>query len=340
MSFCRASLGNSRGWCRTFWRSLRNASLGKPRVHAKKVVQKMRDRLQHNKNVSDVSMNSEKMHISIWTLFMASSMQAALHMDLSYAKNLEIFKNYEFENVESLFSITRMMIGGNSEIKNVFFADAASLLWEKFTLLNDLYVYSDYVLCLGKTHGPEDAIREWDHQVSTFKMYHTFRELQGLDGAPINFEWKVFPGATALDLLHKIQADVEGKHIVSDRIIFMSMFNDIDLDKNRNEDSCTTTSREIKEYASNFNDGHWAFQGLGEENKWYQRYAINCCGNWDLRASQMVEDFENSGHPVFQGVNPLGRGILKKKKIETPSISGEYCNRDLLYRTIRSANQL
>ena len=63
-------------------------------------------------------------------------------------------------------------------------------------------------------------------------------------------------------------------------------------------DSCAITSRKIKEYASNFHDGHWAFLGPGEESKWYQGYATNYGGDWDLRASQMVEDFENSGLPL------------------------------------------
>ena len=144
-----------------------------------------------------------------------------------------------------------------------------------------------------------------------------FRELQGLDGEPIDFEWQNFPGATSLDLLLKIQRDLEGKRTTpedfSDRIIFMSMFNDIVLDKKGNEYSCNTTAREIIEYASGFNDRHSAFLGPGEESTWCQGYAINCGGKWDLRASQMVEDYENSGHPVFQGISPLGRGILKRK---------------------------
>ena len=80
-----------------------------------------------------------------------------------------------------------------------------------------------------------------------------------------------------------------------------------------NEDSCALTSRKIREYASNFNDGHCAFLGPGEESKWYLGYATDYGGKWDLRASQMVEHFENSGHPVFHGVSPLGRGTLKKK---------------------------
>ena len=61
-----------------------------------KVVQHMKDRLGYDESVSEISMDSEKMHISIWTRLMASSMQAALHMDPSYEKNVEIFKNSEF----------------------------------------------------------------------------------------------------------------------------------------------------------------------------------------------------------------------------------------------------
>ena len=77
----------------------------------------------------------------------------------------------------------------------------------------------------------------------------------------------------------------EPKHLIfSDRIIFMSMFNDIELERKDNEDSCALTSRKIKEYASKFNDGHWAFLGPGEESKWYQGYAAEYGGKWDLRA--------------------------------------------------------
>ena len=65
-------------------------------------------------------MNLEKMDISIWTRFVASSMQTALHMDPSYKENVEIIKNSEFENIKGLFSITRMMIEGNSELRTYF----------------------------------------------------------------------------------------------------------------------------------------------------------------------------------------------------------------------------
>ena len=166
---------------------------------------------------------------------MASSLQAALHMDQNYEKNLELLKNSEFESIKVLFGITRMMIEGNSEIKNVFPADVASSLWKK----------PEIKWTKARVHGPEDTIKRWNDQVSTLKMCHIFRELQGLNG-----ELEIFPGATALDILQEIQADLKGKHVTSenfsDRIIFMSMFNDIVLKKKDNEDFCAIASRKIK----------------------------------------------------------------------------------------------
>ena len=160
------------------WYSVQHASGN--REYTRKVVQNIKNQPRHDENISEISVNSEKMHLSIWTRFMASSMQAALHMDPSYEKNLELFKNSEFENIKVLFGITRMMIEGNSEIMNVFPADVASSLWEKHVLLKEkaikltkarVYVCSDSVLCLGKQNGPEDAIRRWNDQVPTLKSY-------------------------------------------------------------------------------------------------------------------------------------------------------------------------
>ena len=123
----------------------------------------------------------------------------------------------------------------------------------------------------------------------------------------------------------KIQKHLEGRRIrfesFSDRVIFMSMFNDID-------------------FASRFIDRHWVFLGPGEKGKWYQGYAVNC-GKCELRASPIVEEFENSGNPVFKGVGPLGRGTLKMRSgRNTTHFNGEFDNIDFLFRTVHAANQL
>ena len=148
------------------------------------------------------------------------------------------------------------------------------------------------MLCLGGLNAHDDAIRRWKDKVSTLQMYNTFRSLQGLDGEPIEFEWKIPPGFSALQLLHTIQNDLEGKCInpeeFSDRIIFMSMFDHIDLEKKGNEDTCALTSGTIRDYASKFKDGHYV-------KIRYDDYESKFEGKWDLRASKMLDDFENSG---------------------------------------------
>ena len=160
--------------------------------YSRKVVQDINDRLGHDEKIS------EKKHMSIWTRFMVSSMQAALHMDLSYGKNLKVFKNSQFEN-KSLFGNTRMMTERNLEcisrsrceftLGKLVLLEEQTLKWTKARV----FVHSDFVLCMGKQHGPEDAIK-WSDQVC-----FTFRELRRLDGDPIDFEWKVFPRAQAFD---------------------------------------------------------------------------------------------------------------------------------------------
>ena len=99
--------------------------------------------------------------------------------------------------------------------------------------------------------------------------------------------------------------------------------------------------RAIRDYASKFKDGHCAFLLPGEENKWYHDYESNHEGKWDLRDSKIVDEFEKSGHPVFEGTSPLGWGIFKRKKgKDTIHFNGKHSNIDLLYRTVHSANQL
>ena len=167
-----------------------------------------------------------------------------------------------------------------------------------------VHAYSDSVLCLGKIHDPGEAIEQWKGQMTTFQVENSFSELLGLDGFPIDFEWTIVPGFTALQILHKIQSDLDGAHNeleeFIDRIIFMSMFNDIDLNKKGNEASCTLTSTKIQGYASNFVKGHWAFIGPGSEETWFRWYNYKPDGRWDSIASRMVKNFEETGHTCVQ----------------------------------------
>ena len=100
-------------------------------------------------------------------------------------------------------------------------------------------VCADSVLCLGKMFDNRDAIVRWEGQVEEFKMSASYKELLVIDGEPIEFEVNILTGFSSLQLLQKIQNDLRERNIqpekITDRIIFMSMFNDIDWTRKGND---------------------------------------------------------------------------------------------------------
>ena len=103
----------------------------------------------------------------------------------------------------------------------------------------------------------------------------------------------------------KIQKDLQKQNIepetFEDRIMFMSMFNDIDWTRRGNSEQCISNSEQVKIYAKKFTQGHRTFLGPGSEKNWCGKSNYFSGGNWQDRANMMVEQFEESGHPVSAG---------------------------------------
>ena len=92
-----------------------------------------------------------------------------------------------------------------------------------------------------------------------------FKDLNRIDGMPTEFEWKIFPGITTLGLLEKIQSlmrdlQCEPEHF-KDRIILMSMDNDIEWRAKGNPERCEYNSQTVANYVRRFLRGHWSFLG-------------------------------------------------------------------------------
>ena len=142
---------------------------------------------------------------------MAPSMKAAIHLGPSYLANLEVYKNTSFEEIQSSFNITQILILEHlEEILKVNTIDSASFSWTRSVLSHDqviqwtrakVRVYSDSVLCVGKLNGSRDAITKWEGQVAEFKMSPSYKELLGIDGVAIEFGWTFFPGFSTLQIL-------------------------------------------------------------------------------------------------------------------------------------------
>ena len=137
-----------------------------------------------------------------------------------------------------------------------------------------------------------------------------------------------------MEILRKIQKYLQKQNIepenFEDRIMFMPMFNDIDWTIRGNSKQCISNSEQVKNYAKKFTQGHWTFLGLGSEKKWCGKSNYFSEGKWQDTANMMVEQFEESGHPVFKGVSTLARGILRKKNNkETIRFNADASNTEL-----------
>ena len=101
---------------------------------------------------------------------------------------------------------------------------------------------------------------------------------------------------------------------LQDRIILMSMYNDIVYCTRNNKNECCDNATCVAQYAQNFKPRHWFFLGPGDENKWYGSFINKPDGKWNSTAENMMQEFAESGHFVFSCSFPVSRGGLKWKR--------------------------
>ena len=113
--------------------------------------------------------------------------------------------------------------------------------WKYLSLMGDkqvislqrtkVYVFSDSVLCLGKIHENPQSNAAWEQRLEWFNTSQEYRNLDRIDGEPMEFEWNIFPGFTTLQLSQEVKDLLlrlnETPENFTGRIIFMSMFYDI-----------------------------------------------------------------------------------------------------------------
>ena len=120
----------------------------------------------------------------------------------------------------------------------------------------------------------------------------------------------------------------------------MSMFNDIDWTVKGNEEQFPILKRPNCLRKESRKDIGRSL-GPGDETKLYANRNYTPEGKWDSMATQMVQRFRGTGHPVFARASALSRGILRRLQgKETTHFNADSSNTELLFRSIHSANQL
>ena len=128
---------------------------------------------------------------------------------------------------------------------------------EVTSLLNKkVYVFSDFVLCLGKMNENPRSNYGYEDRLTWFKSSPEYRTFDTLDGEPMEFEWNIFPRFTTLQLVREVQEFLSKMSIqpedLTGRIIFMSMFNDISWRSEDNKYECESNAQLVSLYAKRF----------------------------------------------------------------------------------------
>ena len=157
-----------------------------------------------------------------------------------------------------------------------------------------VYVFSDSVLCLGKVLQHLECNEAWKNRFAGVNAEKSYRDYDGIDGEPTEFEWNIFSGFTTLQLCGKVNDLLSSMGQTPETftgiMLFMSMFNDISCDRKGNKEECLANARVVKVLAKKFGIGQWSFIG-----------------------PEMLLEFAESGHPIFRATTPLSRSKLKSK---------------------------
>ena len=294
---------------------------------AAEFVIKVKDQVRKRQKIMSNVADSGEEHSIIWGMFIAATMNAATFMGKNFLDNQNSIMNSTDLTLKKMFDITTKLVGEQEEINNVDKIHWEKHSWKHLSLIGDetvinlqrakVYVFSDSVLCLGKIHQHPNANEAWKKRIGWIITDKSYRDYDGINGEPTDFEWNIFPGFTTLQLCGKVRDLLsrlgETPEPFTGRILFMSMFNDISCDKKDNEEECVANAKVVSILARKFGIGQWSFIGPGSEKKCYSMEENSPQVAWDHIADEMLLEFAESGCPIFRATTPLSRCKLKSK---------------------------
>ena len=177
-------------------------------------VNKVKDQVRsRQKRMSNVAESGEE-HSIIWGMFMAATMNAATFMGKNFSTIQSFVKNYEDLTLKQMFDVTAQLVNDQEEIHDLDKIQWEKNSWKRLSLIGDetvinlqstkVYVFSDSVLCLGKIHQHPDSNEAWKKRIAGITTSQSYRDYDGINGEPTEFEWNIFPGFTTLQLCGKI----------------------------------------------------------------------------------------------------------------------------------------
>ena len=185
-------------------------------------------------------------NMGIWGIFLNTTLRAAVHLGQDHEANLRSVKNHFWNSVGQLFNENEKLIGEQKEITGVSTINFKDCKWMSTSSLcseaSQITNAKPHVFCSLWEEIGADLIATWKSKIKWYSENNHFKDMNEIDVMPTEFEWKIFPGIMTLGLLEKTHSLVrdlqcEPEHF-KDRIIFMSMHNDIEWGAKGNKERC------------------------------------------------------------------------------------------------------
>ena len=141
---------------------------------------------------------------------MAVTMESATCMVKNFQDNQNSIVSTTDLTLKKMFDISAKLVTEQDEISNVDTIRWEKHSWKYLSLIGDetimnlqrakVYVFSNSVLCLGRVHPHPMFNEAWYHRIGRIATSQSYRDYDGISGEPTEFEWKIFPGFTTLQL--------------------------------------------------------------------------------------------------------------------------------------------
>ena len=99
-----------------------------------------------------------------------------------------------------MFDISTKLVSEQDEISGLETIGWENHSWRYLSLIGEriinlqrkkVYVFSDSVLCLGKIHENPQSNDAWEQRLGWLKSSSKYRDFDGIDGEPMEFEWNI-----------------------------------------------------------------------------------------------------------------------------------------------------
>ena len=280
--------------------------------HLEKVLSNVRQRYGRKRGDKAEDLDVDAF---IWRMSIPVSLQAAVSWE-RLCREFTSIKNQPKRTLE---------VDQGSE-RNLFIEviNWKQVMWQRTTLLTDkavqfatakINVFFRLVLCVGGIRST--PVNAWKKKINCCMNSRQYREMDRIDGEPMEFEWTLFPGFTTLQIL---VGDSENDDWHDVRTWAGPRTNYLHGNVKR---QCMVRNRKPRSLCCEFSfdcrlclkiRARTLFLGLGLEKKWYGTHIYKPNVEWDDVADIMMINFSESGRPVFSWIQCFGKRRLEEQR--------------------------